>query len=268
MLVAAALLLGVIGAGVALIDHAASAQPGDDALADGELLWKRDCVSCHGQHGEGTGAGPSLQGMGTAGIDFVLRTGRMPLERDLERLADPGALDAREQQLLGDSEPKYTETQIRALVEHTAGFVDGPPVPELDLDAPNMPRGFELFKLNCAACHAWSGVGGALTSGKVGPSLHGSRPQEVADAVRYGPGTMPNFAEQTIDEDDLASIVAYVDLLQSPRDEGGHGLAHLGPVAEGAAAWAVGIVGLLLVARWIGRRSVEPEDPEGGGEHG
>ena len=49
-----------------------------------------------------------------------------------------------------------------------------------------------------------------------------------------------------------SSIVRYVEYLQHPRDRGGQNLGHLGPIPEGFIAWAVGLLALVLVVRWIG----------------
>ena len=40
----------------------------DTGGVDGEAIWNRDCASCHGRSGDGTGWGPSLQDKGPAGV--------------------------------------------------------------------------------------------------------------------------------------------------------------------------------------------------------
>ena len=51
------------------------------------------------------------------------------------------------------------------------------------------------------------------------------------------------------------SFVAYVNYTQDPRDEGGWGIGHIGPIPEGLAAWLVAAIALVGVARLIGRRT-------------
>ena len=52
------------------------------ASADsGRAIYLQSCAACHGQQGQGTVDGPSLQSSGAAAADFMLRTGRMPLNR-------------------------------------------------------------------------------------------------------------------------------------------------------------------------------------------
>src|SRR5205085_11353855 len=106
----------------------------------------------------------------------------------------------------------------------------GPDIPRLGVG--DLAEGGDLFRLQCAACHAWAGDGGALLHVDV-PSLHASSPNVVAEAVRVGPGQMPAFGEAALTDEQLASVVAYVRHLDHARDEGGRPLWHLGPVAEG-----------------------------------
>jgi ubiquinol-cytochrome c reductase cytochrome c subunit len=115
-------------------------------------------------------------------------------------------------------------------------------------------KGGELFRQQCAACHAWSGEGGALVR-REAPSTHPATPTQIAEAVRTGPGNMPAFGTTAIDDEELDSLVAYTRYLTAPRDHGGEPLWHVGPLAEGAAAALLGLGLLLIGARWIGSRS-------------
>jgi ubiquinol-cytochrome c reductase cytochrome c subunit len=63
---------------------------------------------------------------------------------------------------------------------------------------------------------------------------------------------MPRFE---LDEGSVNSILRYIEYLQRPDDEGGAPIGRVGPVAEGAVALGVGVVALLLLARWIGTRT-------------
>ena len=224
---------------------------------DGRTLYMRDCAWCHGNQAQGTQRGPDLveSPNGPALTHFMLSTGRMPIE------------DPNERSLGGD--PLYDDDQIMAIV----GFLDtlfpeGPEIPDLDLEGASLSEGLELYQNNCAACHATTGIGAALTTGERGsedsidpgiiaPDLFGPAPAQIAEAVRTGPGTMPVFSEGVFDDDELASLVAYVHSLGEIPDRGGAPLGRVGPVVEGAVGWVVGITLLLAFARWIGTRAGE-----------
>lgn len=223
--------------------------PGEAPRVDGEAIWNRDCASCHGPTGDGTDWGPSLHDKGPAGVALSVTTGRMPIER-LEILGErdygPGELMER------SGEASYAPDQIDELVAHTRGFLDGPDVAEVETGRAELSRGAELFQSHCAACHSWSGRGGALTSGHTATTLVASTPAQVVQAMRTGVGTMPVFGAETLDDDDAAAVAAYVQELRDPRARGGAELAFRGPFAEGAVAWLVGVVGIVLAVRWIG----------------
>ena len=96
-------------------------------------------------------------------------------------------------------DPRYTPEVREALVEYVVTLADGdgPPIPELDLAAGDVAEGGTLYRLQCAACHAWSGDGGALLN-REAPSLHPATPTQIAEAVRGGPGNMPRFGEAAL----------------------------------------------------------------------
>jgi ubiquinol-cytochrome c reductase cytochrome c subunit len=162
--------------------------------------------------------------------------------------------------------------QIAALVAHVEGFGGlGPPVPSPDPAAGSVSRGSEIYLTNCAPCHSSTGVGGALTSGFAAPPL--TNPEitatQVAEAMLVGPGcrnddpqcgagsgAMPRFEFDSAEVDD---IVAYVAHLQSGGNEGGWSIGRIGPVAEGAIGWLIGLGSMLLVIRWIGTKVGERE---------
>lgn len=251
----------VLGAHALMSSPTASAQAEqrgetrDDVARRGEAVWRRDCVSCHGRDGDGTRWGPSLQGKGAAGVHLAVTTGRMPLE-DLSYLRDtpPGEDEIQVPQGFHDS-AEYLPGQVSALVAHARTILSGPDVPTVDVAGADVSRGAELFQFNCASCHSWSGRGGALANGHVATSLEPSTPEQVVEAMRTGLGTMPTFPASVVSEQEAADIAAYVDYLHHPRTPGGHPLAFLGPTAEGLAAGVVGVLGLLLFVRWIGKRS-------------
>jgi ubiquinol-cytochrome c reductase cytochrome c subunit len=210
-------------------------------------VYLADCAYCHGVDGEGTERGPVLTGVGAASADFMLRTGRMPID-------DPGDYPKR-------AEPAYEDAEISEMVEYVASLGAGPEIPTVDVTDGDMVEGHQLYIDNCAACHATTGIGGALTAEAIAPSLRHSTPTEIAEAVRVGgngkKGSMPVFGPETISDPAMNSLVRYVVYLQEPEDRGGAGLGHLGPIAEGFVGWVVGLGLLILVILWIGERGEE-----------
>jgi ubiquinol-cytochrome c reductase cytochrome c subunit len=206
----------------------------------GRTLYENGCSSCHGPEGRGDGRYPSLVGVGAASADFYLSSGRMPLDR-------PTVQAARKT-------PAYTEAQIADLVAYVASLGEGPPIPEVHPREGSLVEGRELYTAFCAACHNSQGSGGALGRDYYAPSMFDATPVQTAEAIRVGPGAMPVFNQQTIDQEELDSIVRYVEYLKDPRDRGGLSLGRVGPVPEGFVAWIVGLGALLLAAFWIGTR--------------
>jgi ubiquinol-cytochrome c reductase cytochrome c subunit len=219
----------------------------DDLLAQGQELYLQGCSSCHGVDGrgveitDGDAGGPSLQEAGEAGAYYYLSTGRMPLDNSTEQ---PQPKD-----------PAYSPDEIDALVAYVASLGDGPELPELDLDDADLATGGSIFRANCQACHSASGSGGALSYGRAAPRLASATPDQIAAAVRVGPGQMPTFGPDTLTSDELDDVVAYVRYLQHPDDPGGLPIGRTGPIPEGFVAWLVGMVALLALVVWIGTRS-------------
>ncbi|MHB8671236.1 MAG: cytochrome bc1 complex diheme cytochrome c subunit [Acidimicrobiales bacterium] len=242
---AGAACAGVLGAGAAKATPrpAVSGSP----LPDGGFLYGRDCAYCHGSDGRGTPRGSRLVGVGAASADFMLTTGRMPLDY-------PG-------QVMRRRGPRYRPEEVAALDAFVAALGDGPPVPSVAPGTGSLAEGGELYRLNCSACHGFAGIGGALITGQAGPyipyapALLSATPVQIAEAMRTGPGTMPRFGRASFDQQQLDSIVAYVLYLHRPRDRGGQSLGHTGPVSEGAVAWILGLGALVLVIRRLGVRN-------------
>lgn len=197
-----------------------------------------DCAVCHGADGSGSDRGPSLKGVGRASVDYMITTGRMPI-------AEPN-------QRLERRTPRYSPEDQRALVDYVTGLTGGgPDIPTLDLAGADPARGGEVFREQCAACHAWSGDGGALLQ-REAPGLGAATTTQIAEAIRTGPGSMPVFGTAAVSDQQLDDTVAFVDSLKHTDDRGGLPLGHIGPVTEGAIAIVGGIGLLLLATRWIG----------------
>jgi ubiquinol-cytochrome c reductase cytochrome c subunit len=90
--------------------------------------------------------------------------------------------------------------------------------------------------------------------GAFAPPLLDTAPTQVGEAIRIGPGVMPNFNAAQISDQDLSSIAAYLLYLKQHAAPGGLSAGGVGPVAEGYVGWLVYLAGLLLVTRWIERR--------------
>ena len=217
----------------------------DHASAQTEVrtIYLRDCATCHAADGRGSARGPTILTSGRAGVDFYLSTGRMPLDHPT--------------QAVERHKPKYDPPTIRALIDYIAALPEftGPDIPVVDIRQANLGQGGVLYRLNCAACHAWSGRGGALLD-RESPPLDKATPTQIAEATRVGPGNMPTFGEAAIDGRGLNDVTAYAyDLTHHPEDRGGFPLWHLGPLPEGAFAIFVGLGLLLALARLIGTRA-------------
>lgn len=222
----------------------AAQPPGTQAPPEveaGRQLFLVACTTCHGTEGQGVAdRGPSLVGVGAASADFYLTSGRMPLDR-------PRAQAERKR-------VAYTPAQIRQLVAFVASLGPGPAIPTIDPADGQLAEGNRLFANNCAPCHSSAGSGGALGHAVYAPPLHPATATQIAEAVRVGPGSMPVFGPEAITDDQLASIVRYVEYLKDPDDRGGFGLGHLGPIPEGFVAWVFGLGGMLVAVRWIGTK--------------
>jgi ubiquinol-cytochrome c reductase cytochrome c subunit len=216
-------------------------------------VYLRDCATCHGADARGTRLGPDLHGVGAAMVDFQLSTGRMPVPTGDASSSDQRPSDAAAQ---ARRPPKYDDTTRRALTQYVTMLAGGhgPAIPHIEPSAGNLADGGTVFRLQCAACHAWSGDGGALLQ-REAPSTHPATPEQIAEAVRTGPGNMPAFGRAAVSDAQLQSLVRYVRYLDHPDNRGGDPLWHIGPLAEGAVAVFLGLGLLVLAVRWIGTRS-------------
>ena len=252
-----ALLLGLIGAGLlaaALTPNpqVATAREDEEALIiEGKQLYETSCITCHGANLQGVAdRGPSLIGTGEAAVYFQVSTGRMPA--------------AREEAQAERKEPRFNLQETDALGAYVQANGGGPTVRrdektgEIEMSSlrgDSIARGSELFRLNCASCHNFTGKGGALSSGKYAPPLAPANEQQIYDAMLTGPQNMPKFSDRQITPAEKEDIIAYVKSATETLPPGGYGLGGLGPATEGLAIWAIGIVAIVGAALWIGARS-------------
>jgi ubiquinol-cytochrome c reductase cytochrome c subunit len=216
----------------------APAAPAGD-VRRGYRLYAEHCATCHGLAAEGTPDGMRLQGIGAAAVDFVLRTGRMPL-------TDP-------QQPMYRRPSNWTPQQITDVAAYVSSLgPGGPPIPTVNPAAGSLSQGRDIYAKNCAPCHGVVGQGATVGEGAEAPPLFPAGELDIAEAVRIGPLPMPRFDPDIITQYDLDSLVKYVVWLRHPPDRGGFNMGHVGPVAEGFIAWAVGLGSLVLIIRAIG----------------
>ncbi|WP_116051063.1 c-type cytochrome [Amycolatopsis palatopharyngis] len=224
----------------------AQAQADPALLRKGEEIYNNTCISCHGSNLEGVeDRGPSLIGIGEAAVYFQTSTGRMPAAR---------------QEAQAQRKPaKLTPDEIDALGAFIQANGGGPVRPDetgAALRGDNPARGGELFRLNCASCHNFTGQGGALSGGKFAPELGPATEEQIYTAMLTGPQNMPKFSDRQLSPEEKRDIVAYVKSVSDGNNNpGGNSLGGLGPASEGVIAWVVGIGALVGVTLWIGSRA-------------
>lgn len=212
-------------------------------IDEGKKLFAANCATCHGLSAEGTGAGPSLIGVGAASVDFQVGTGRMPMQMN-----GPQA----------QKKPvQFTEEQTRALAAYVASLAPGPGLPEASLlDAKgDAAAGGELFRVNCAMCHNVAGAGGALTEGKYAPALAGVTEAHIYEAMVTGPQNMPVFNDVNITPENKRDIITYLKYIENNPSPGGFALGSLGPVSEGLFLWIFGLGSIVALTVWITAKS-------------
>lgn len=261
-----ALALALTGAGFlanALTPDAqtATAQQDEQALiAEGKEIYDVACITCHGANLQGVqDRGKSLIGVGEGAVYFQVHSGRMPMLRNEAQASR--------------KTPRYNERQTLALAAYVqshgggAGIVydeDGSIAmeslrgknagPNGEIDPLDVSRGSELFRLNCASCHNFTGRGGALSGGKYAPILDPANEQELYQAMLTGPQNMPKFSDRQLTADEKKDLIAYIKNSAETPGPSGYPLGGLGPVTEGLFMWIAGIVALVAAALWIGSR--------------
>ena len=170
----------------------------------------------------------------------MLSTGRMPL-------ASPQHQPVR-------SQPKSHLDQIAAIVAYAQTIAPGgPAIPDVVPGDGNLTLGNALFLGNCAACQRR----------RRHRRLRGRRPDravawtpptatQIGEAIRTGPGEMPQFGPQTFSDNDVNSLARYLLWVRDNGREGGLQLGRAGPVAEGLVAVVIGLGALILVIRLYG----------------
>lgn len=242
LLLLALLVTGAVYA--ALSPSAASATaPSESDVEAGAELFRTNCATCHGTEAEGRDEIPSLIGVGAAAVDFQVSTGRMPMQATgPQAVAKP---------------PQFDAEQTAQLAAYVASLAPGPAIPsesQVDPAQGDPSNGMSLFRTNCAMCHGAIGKGGALTDGKFAPSLGGSTPTQIYEAMITGPSNMPVFNDANLTPDEKRDVIAFLDE-QKQGSPGGTDLGGVGPVSEGLWVWVVGMGLLIGCAVWIGAKA-------------
>ncbi|MDF0532001.1 cytochrome c [Tsukamurella sp. 8F] len=264
---AALLLFALVAAGglAALVSptpQVAVADGNDSALiTEGKQLYETSCITCHGANLEGVqDRGPALTGVGDAAVYFQVHSGRMPATANSAQIVRKPA--------------KFDDHQIDAMGAYIQSIGGGPSVvweynsdgsikrdahgnrvvAQASLRGNSIPEGSELFRLNCASCHNFTGQGGALSGGKFAPPLGPANEQEIYTAMLTGPQNMPKFSDRQLSPEEKKNIIAYVKSATETASPGGYSLGGFGPVSEGMAMWVIGIVAVVAAAMWVGSR--------------
>lgn len=257
---AMALGIGLVAAGglytmLAPAPQVAHAQADDAALlAQGAQLYDNACISCHGANLQGvTDRGPSLIGVGDAATYFQVSTGRMPLARqEAQAVRKPPRPEF-------DPATEQGRANLNALGAYIQANGGGPVRPTAEgaaLRGDNPARGGELFRLNCAACHNFTGRGGAMSSGKSAPVLDPATETVIYTAMLSGPQNMPKFSDRQLSPEEKQDIITYIlSVRDNNNSPGGNDLGGIGPVSEGLIAFIVGMAGLIGFALWLGAKT-------------
>jgi ubiquinol-cytochrome c reductase cytochrome c subunit len=245
-----ALAIALLGVGTLysfLVPEPQTAQAQEDpaVVRQGEQIFNNTCITCHGPNLEGVkGRGPSLVGIGEASVYFQTATGRMPAVMQ-------GAQAEKKPPVLSPEE-------VDAVAAYVAANGGGPAMPAeqgKELRGDNPARGGQLFRLNCASCHNFTGRGGALSSGKRAPELDTATESEMYAAMLSGPQSMPRFSERQLTPEEKKDIIAYVkSVTDGNNNPGGNPIGGLGPQSEGLIGFIVGMAALVGITLWIGAK--------------
>jgi ubiquinol-cytochrome c reductase cytochrome c subunit len=247
-LVALALALGVLGLGYSALVPAGNTAAADsvdaETIAHGKDLYDRSCISCHGANLQGVdGKGPSLIGAGQANTYFQLATGRMPAKANTAEM--PRTI------------PFFSdEKDIDAIAAYVQSIGGGAQLPgTIDISNADVAKGAELYRLNCASSHNFTGKGGALSQGKFAPALDQATDTEMYAAMLAGPENMPTFSEAQLTPSEKLDIIKYVRASTDTISPGGYDLGGFGPAPEGLIAFLVGMGVIVSITLWSGSRS-------------
>jgi len=259
---------GLLALGVALMAsgglYAAAAPRPNTAVAQdqpalvrqGEQLFNNHCISCHGANLQGVqDRGPSLIGVGEAAVYFQVSTGRMPAARQ-EAQNERKPIEPFETELGQELSTEEAADALGAYVQAVGGGPELPAERGAALRGDDPARGGQLFRLNCASCHNFTGRGGSLSSGKFAPALDEANEAQAYAAMLSGPQNMPKFSDRQLSPEEKKDIIAYVKSVTGQKNSpGGYALGGFGPISEALAAFLFGLAVLIGVTLWIGAKA-------------
>jgi ubiquinol-cytochrome c reductase cytochrome c subunit len=232
----------------------AEAQGDAATIAKGQELYNGACITCHGANLQGVeNRGPSLVGVGDAAVYFQVSSGRMPMARQ--------EAQAQRKPPKPEYDPETAEGRanldaLGAFIQANGGGPEKPAATGEALRGEDPARGGQLFRLNCASCHNFTGRGGALSSGKYAPPLDPASEEQIYTAMLSGPQNMPKFSDRQLAPQEKEDIIAYVKSVSGDNNNpGGNPLGGIGPVSEGLVAFIVGLAGMIGFALWLGAKS-------------
>lgn len=243
---------------VFLANATANAQT-EALLEQGETVYNRYCVGCHGTSGDGQGAAADMLIVKprdfTKGV-FKFRStpsGTLPTDEDLYKIITRGVYRTSmpDWALLSERERiavvEFIKDFYPEWVERGAGTpIYTPPPPQWLGSEESVARGGELYDmLGCASCHGETGKGDGESADNLSPDVWGN-PQKPFDftkgRLKSGPtlqdvyrtfmtgigGTaMPSYGDifgepdgESIFEDDAWNLVSYIVSLREPTAVG------------------------------------------------
>jgi ubiquinol-cytochrome c reductase cytochrome c subunit len=235
----------------------AVAQDESTLVRVGEQLYNNHCITCHGANLQGVeDRGPSLIGIGEAAAYFQVSTGRMPAARQ-EHQAERKPIKEFSNHLGVEMSVEEAADALGAFVQANGGGPEMPDERGAALRGDNPARGGELFRLNCASCHNFTGRGGALSSGKFAPNLDEATEEQAYAAMLSGPQSMPKFTDRQLTPEEKKDVIAYVESVSSGQtnNPGGYALGGFGPLSEAVAIFLFGMAVLIGVTLWIGAKA-------------
>ena len=212
------LAVGLLSAGFlasALTPPRRSPLRSDDQRAlirEGKQLYDTSCITCHGANLQGVqDRGPSLIGVGEAAVYFQVSTGRMPCARNeaqaIRKVPKFDAAADRRARRLHPGQRRRPDGHPRRATARSPSLAA----------RRRLGRGGELFRLNCASCHNFTGRGGALSSGKFAPTLDPANEQQIYAAMLTGPQNMPKFSDRQLTPEEKKDIIAYIKSVERRR---------------------------------------------------
>ncbi len=269
--IAAWIAVAASALGIALaLAPAADAQGGSSTVSEGAergaLLYSQQCAQCHGAAGAGGatsgmeqwgGEAPALvpdenPNVTAAYLDLVMATGRMPPAES--------PYDNRKREVVFSAEERE---DLIAYMQQEFGVEGELP----DVGGGDAAAGQEVWSQNCTHCHGATGAGGVAGAGAWTPQVNDRTAEEIAEATRVGPFNMPAFENDQITNQEIADVVAFMELVREEPRTPLTNLLELNPVFASGFVFLLALA-LLLAIRQVGAKPAWFPDPGSQGAHG